>query len=787
MNRNFKTIQISACLGATIAAFLVLAGCIPAAMKSLPPSSAHYGIIRTQRIRFDNAPLFNKANEAIYRRDDAAAIKYFNDILKNDPGNNQAKLRLIAIYERVKRYDDGICLCDELIRLYPNYIDTYISKGYLALKTGRFDVAAQTLQDGLQKAPPDFTRRLEMLKTLGHAYARLGKFGQAARYYSLAFALENDPGQKIDLGLFLAGLCMDQHRLNEARIWLQKIAPLAGSNIRWTMAMSRLDFVAGDYRACTERLLILNERPPGASLLLGFAFMKRGMPGPALEYLNEIHEQAKLTEDEQLNLFRNRGYLNFDQGRYTEALMDTGAAMDMSPAVDMALAHLKSLANVSSGNEPENEGEYILDDEENGLILTGAERAQVLTVMGRSLNRQKNYDTAIRHLTAAVKLDPSLAEAFYLRGLAYHSLGKSREAVTNYLEYVQMETNPPANFWGDLGQAEGKLREYGNGTAALQRSLAYFSVDVDTLSDRGYQFMKWNHNPKAKASFQRALDYYNDLVPRVPTNETAAYRNGELAMKKEYTKLDHLFGIQAYMSRSDYGFPTNVGISSIDGALPSQGGLELSFRPPLVGFRNEKILEIFGNVLGNFKHQTWSPDPDSYQGMAGVRYKPLARLNYNMSFARLMKIGDNAENNWLWRNLASWERGGKPAENKKLGLNLKIFGDIGYYLSQRSRWYGYFDGRAGPSWKISRNIFLTLPQVMGILRFETNDDPGTGSYGLTGIGFNLRIFEMERRYTVDRVYLDFFAYYTAGEFESTPRGFNSPSFNGAMFGFNLVK
>jgi len=58
---------------------------------------------------------------------------------------------------------------------------------------------------------------------------------------------------------------------------------------------------------------------------------------------------------------------------------------------------------------------------------------------------------------------------------------------------------------------------------------------------------------------------------------------------------------------------------------------------------------------------------------------------------------------------------------------------------------------------------------------------------LTGIGFNLRIFEMERRYTVDRVYLDFFAYYTAGEFESTPRGFNSPSFNGAMFGFNLVK
>jgi len=260
-----------------------------------------------------------------------------------------------------------------------------------------------------------------------------------------------------------------------------------------------------------------------------------------------------------------------------------------------------------------------------------------------------------------------------------------------------------------------------------------------------------------------------------------------VAMKQEYTKLDHLFGFQGYISRTDYGFPTNVPISSIDGALPSQGGLELSLRPPIIGFRNEKILDVFGQVSGNFNRQSWTPNPDSYQGMAGLRYKPFARLNYNMSFARLMKIGDNSENNWLWRNMASWERGEKPVPEKKVGLNVKLFGDVGYYLSQRVRWYGFFDGRIGPAWKLRQNMLLTVPQAMGILRFETHDDSDTGSYGLAGIGATLRLVEPERKYTINRMFMEGFIYYTVGQFASTPAGFDGRSFDGLMLGVNLVK
>ncbi len=647
MNRHLNLTRRCAGLGATVIIILAQPGWSAPALKSLPPSSAHYGIIKTQRIRFENAPLFKRANAAATRHDDAVAIKYFEAILHNDPGNNPAKLALITLYGRAQRHHDGIRICDELIRQYPDFIDAYLSKGYLA--------------------------------------------------------------------------------------------------------------------------------------------MRGAMPGPALEFFNAIHTPDRLTPGQRLSWFRNRAYLNFDQHQYSAAFADSDAAMALHPAADMALVRLKSLANTSVSNDIEKTGAALLQPEASGLRLTAAQQAQVLLVMGRHLYRQKQHKQALQRLAQAVKLDPQLAEAFYLQGLTYHALGNFQATLANYQEYLRLEPNPPATFWGDLGQAEGKHHEYKKGTAALQRSLAYHSVDVDTLAGQGYQFMQWHRNREAKLAFQHAIDFYADLVPRVPTNETSVYRNRAVAMKQEYTKLNHLVGIQGYASRTDYGFPTNIGISSVDGALPSQYGLELSLRPPVVGFFNEKTLDLFGQISGNFKRNSWAPEPDSYQGMAGLRLKPFGRLNYNTSFARLFKIGDNAEANWLWRNMASWEHGEKPAPGATIGLNLKIFGDVGYYFDPRARWYGYLDGRAGPSWQLHRNALLTLPQVMGVLRYETNDEGNTGAYGLAGLGATLRLFEPERRYTINRIYADIFIDYTWGQFMSTPDGFDGRSFDGPMIGISLVK
>ena len=900
-----------------------------AAPQKLPPTSGRYGIVQTQRIRFRNAPLFQKAADAVAKEDYAAADRLFNEILRNDPGNNSAKLSLITVYDRLGRQEAALRLCDELIRQYPDFSDTYLTKGYLAMKTGQDGLAIEAWEKGLRNAPKDFPRRREILLNLGQTYARDRRYAEAknaydqalaasfdpstalayfyilknmrqeeqgretlervlagtaptsikltaayelaqldrragrtdeffrrmeillrdetdaARLYegalqsyaagnhdltlrilSKAFELESDLNKKFEIGLFAAEVFLQQKRPAEARTWLGKLKVPAGADRHWTLVMARADYLEGNYRAAAQRLESLKNRTAPADLLLGFAFMKSGMAGPALEVLDEIDDAGALAFDERLSLYRNRAYLNFDQNQYQASQSDAEKALAMEPAADIALVHLKALANQKEYGIVETNALFLLNSSLGGpaacysaksaeaafatkheprtvisagksaaaerdghlrIDLSPNEQAQVHLIIGRCCYQQKRYEAAISNLTAALGEDKSLAEAHYLRGLAYHALGKSGEAMTNYQESLLLATNPPAGFWGDLGQAQGAQKDYKNGTFSLEKALAWHSVDVGMLANQGYQFMKWNHNREAQESFRRAIDLYADLVPRVPTNETSSYRNGQTVAKEEYTKLDKMFGIQGYLSQNTYDLPTESAISSVQGALPSQYGLELTLRPPMLGLRDEKTLEAFGDFLGNFKKNSWSPDRDSYQGMAGLRYKPLAKVNFNTSFARLMRIGDNSENNWLWRNMASWECGGKPEPDKSVKSNVRLFGDAGYYLEERTRWYAYLDGRAGPAIKLNRNALLTVPQAMGILRGESNDSTDLGSYGLMGLGGTLRLFEPERRYTVYRMYVDIFIYYTVGQFISTPEGFSRPGFDGFMFGVNLVK
>jgi len=779
---NVRHYRLMIALAVSVAAMPLSAPASPS-RPDLPTSSRRYGIFETQRIRFKNAPLFKQANGAVIKGDDDRAIRLFRAILANDPGNNQAKLALITLYDRQGQYREGIALCGELIRAYPDYAAAYHSRGYLAMKNGRFDLAAESWEEELKHLPADDNQRRKVLFALGQAYGRGLRYYDAERVYAEALSISFDA----DTALAYVYILQAVHKTEKVRAVLERLlattsAPSLRSKVIYELAM--LEYLEGHYRACRERLNALPEQPASAQLLAGMAFMKEGMSGPALEYFNRI-EPGLLAPDERWNFYRNRAYLNFDQGLSRESFLDAEDALDMEPCADMALLRLKALASLRFYDDVEREGQMLLKSEK--IPLTAAEKGQAFLITGRCQYLRQNYASAIASMTNAFGLDSSLTETLYLQGLAHYARGEYQQTVTNYQTYLDLNPQPPAAFWGDLGQAEGKQREYKKGTAALGKSLAYHSVDVATLSDQGYQFMKWNHNRASKDSFQRAIDLYADLVPRVPTNETSPYRRGETAAKEEYTKLDKIFSLQGYLSQNTYDFPTNAGISSVQGALPSQYGLELALRPPLIGFRDEKILEIFGDVLGNFKKNSWSPDQDSYQGMAGIRYKPFSKVNFNTSFAKLMKIGDNSEDNWLWRNMASWERGEKPAPDASARLNIRLFGDAGYYLEERSRWYGYLDGRAGPALKLSQNALLTIPQVMGILRGETNDSSDFGSYGLLGLGGTLRLFDPERRYTIHRFYFDIFAYYTVGRFKSTPESFDQPGFNGFMFGINVVK
>jgi hypothetical protein len=315
----------------------------------------------------------------------------------------------------------------------------------------------------------------------------------------------------------------------------------------------------------------------------------------------------------------------------------------------------------------------------------------------------------------------------------------------------------------------------------------FFPHEVDTLEELGYQLMRRNETAAARDTFRRAIDVYDELLSVMKGPEADAYEENRLAMKKQQTTLDKDVGLQAYLSKTDYNLSSNEVLLSIDGALPSQYGVEVNWRPPAAGFRNERILEVFGRVLGNFEQDRWTPDEDSYHGGVGARYKPFTALNFNTSFERLFKIGDNSEDNWLWRNMVSVERGTRPVPEAAWWTTESVYGEISYYLESPERWIYYVDGRLGLSFPIGRDGYVTLPQLMAVGRYQSNDETGIGTYSLCGVGATARLLQAEKRYAVQGWYVDGFIHYTWGWFEDTPSGFDKRSFEGITLGVNFVK
>jgi hypothetical protein len=334
---------------------------------------------------------------------------------------------------------------------------------------------------------------------------------------------------------------------------------------------------------------------------------------------------------------------------------------------------------------------------------------------------------------------------------------------------------------------ERKLGDHEMSAAALAASLDVHPHDVDLLIESGYQYMKSYHRPEAKESFRRAIDVFDAAVPHLPKEEARRYAETRRDMKVEYAKLDKVWGFQAYASRSEFDDTIDTPFQTIDGALPSQLGVQASYRPPRIGFRNEKLLDVFGRVTANFKPNSFDVDEDSYQGGVGVVYKPLALHNFNTSIERLFEIGENSENNWLWRNMGAWERGEKPQRDKDFWMYSKAYTELSFFLDDPERWIYYLDGRLGLSLPMAAGTVLTFPQGLGVARYQSDDEEGLGTYAMLGLGANLRVYEREKAYVTQRWYVDAFSHYVWGWFDETPDTLDDRSFEGLIFGLSLVK
>lgn len=589
----------------------------------------------------------------------------------------------------------------------------------------------------------------------------------------------------------LADIHLQRNQPQDAIHWLERAAAFAPPDRPWQLARARADFKLQQYSDVLERLLPIAEDDDVFNMYIAFSFNNKtpAMPGLALTFMNRIQDPDRLGNAEQFNFFANRAYLHFDQLRDEATRADIVTALHLSADLNLELVRLRSLLRQEDFAAVIEGGYQLLDSAQDDAIF----QAQIYEVMGLAASSLENWHRAVRYFTAAIDHDSSLLQARYQRGLAFFRLGEIDQAEADLMGLEEYADLFPATFWGDLAFVLGHLGEYELGTEWLNRSLAMFPYDIDAWQERGYQSMKDYRNPDARESFKTGIVLYNEVIPYVESaDEAETYTISRTLLKEEYTKLAKRWSFQVYGQRTDFDFDTadlldGVPGDSTQGALQSQGGISIGFRPPKIGFRNERTFDTSLRVLWNFDPNSWRPDSDSYQGGIGITYKPFIRQNYLFGFERLFKIGDNAEDNWLWRNTYGIEAGERPPRGEDLWLYRRFYGEISYYLQSPQRWIFFGQGNIGPTLRLPRDIMLTIPEALLVGRYQDNDPEGVGSYWYYGLGLNLRVLEGEREFTRDRWTANAYAHYVWGRFTETPEIISDTDFEGWIIGVNFTR
>lgn len=671
-----------------------------------------------------------------------------------------------------------------------------------------------SLMDGLVEQYPE--------TDLLHEYAvqlyGAGRYDEALELFTLSLEGMDNPSLQAATEKAIADIHLLRQEPEEAKQWLQRSADHGPIDRYWNLAMARADYQLEDFHATAMRLIPIAEDEDIFHMYVGFAFYNmapRQMPGLALYHFSQVTDPDALPPEQRHNFYANRAYLRFDQNQDEAALEDLARALELHPAEELSTARMKTLMRLGRYEETLAYGEELVQPDPNEelraeiLALTeqhpdpayreavkrqvseyaSPAQAEVRELLGLAHFRLEQFPEAVEQLDQALALDPTLPQAFYVRGLAYYRQGKFVEAESDFLALYDVLGTLPSNYWGDLGVLEGDLEDYDLGTAALERSLDFYPYDIDALEEQGYQFMRSMRRAEAQDSFSRAIDLYTEILPYMEGDELAAYDDERHAMKQEYAKLDRVFGVQAYLQRTelDFELPANTTVNSTEGALQSQAGIGASWRPPSVGFRNERELDVYGRVMANLEPNSWSPDEDSYQGGVGVQWKPLGAHNVRTSFERLFKIGDNSEDNWLWRNMYAWEVSEKPRRYGDTRLYNRLYGEISYYLDDPKRWIYYLSPRVAPVFSLTNRLVLNAPEFIGVGRYQSNDPDGIGTYAYVGVGGDLRLLDWKRQYTVERWYLDVYAHYVWGWFNDTPEDFGEEDFEGVIFGLNFTK
>lgn len=485
---------------------------------------------------------------------------------------------------------------------------------------------------------------------------------------------------------------------------------------------------------------------PDLALSIGNAYQSAGLRALAVTFLQRALAEPQLLSPSQLKAAEAAlGYAYADEKRYDLAATAFQKALAIAPdnIISLSLARMYRLSG-----EPKRATE-ILEQANADLWPSVALEAEYHEERAEAMAAQDRWAEARNELDKAVAIAPTAQRHFRLSQIASR-LG-DRDAALHELESALASEPDNASYRAALGYA---LRESRPEEAAslLEEVLAAEPGRQSVREDLGYLYLGLNRNREAVAQFERIIDDH-DINPANSSVDDEAIDRKIYGLRSTVDTVEPHWTTLAYTNLCLTGRHCSSREPNLGSLISrNQGGIEIAYQPPDIGYVDGRVFRVFGRTFFEYYPGRISPRSRSFQGGVGVEYKPFRDYNLVISGERLIKLGADAENNWLTRISFSTNAGfdmDPVASSWQYNL---LYIDLAGTVKHRHRYLAYGEAREGISFRLTDEI-AGAPFVYGI--FRGNYGAGRDVSAEVGLGLSLRGFFDKDKYHAPRGSVEF--------------------------------
>ena len=272
-------------------------------------------------------------------------------------------------------------------------------------------------------------------------------------------------------------------------------------------------------------------------------------------------------------------------------------------------------------------------------------------------------------------------------------------------------------------------KDYSAAARAFEGSLA-LDPDQPTLAAQlAYTHKTLGDNRKAARWFRHAVAYSDGPV--------------DYSLRREVQFAENSLDASAYMVWRDNALDGSALAAAGPSLTQSQGGVEGTWTPPVIGDRNGRKLRVFGRILWGFEGNTLNVQKESYQAGLGIRYRPFREHNLVLTGERLVSIGDFARDDWMLRASYSWDKGFRYYPKRDSWDYITFYADAAVIEPASPDVFLLTEGRYGRSFRIAGGEYgagwVLTPHITTAAMMQ-HDDFSTTTLVEAGGGLSLKLW-----------------------------------------------